>query len=145
QSDSKRTRPRRKERIRRTEEEGRIRGHAEGSSRQGDPGTEEAGSDAAHVGGVHCFSQLSRLAAGRAVEEAVERNPQHHARRKNPERRSLWPRENQGAHPRISRRPPVGKRSQSLDSLLCRTSGRGKNLARDVDRQSYRPQVRADV
>src|SRR6202035_3415202 len=102
-SDSKRTRPRRKKRIRRTEEEGRIRGHAEGCSRQGDPGTEEAGSDAAHVGGVHGFAQLSRLAAGSAVEEAIERNPQHHACRENSERRSLWPGENQGAHPGISR------------------------------------------
>jgi len=56
----------------------------------------------------------------------VEGNPQHHARRKDPERRSLWPRENQGAHPRISRRPPVGEKSQRLDSVLRWTSGVGK-------------------
>src|SRR5208282_1331316 len=130
---------RRKERIRRTEEEGRSRGHAEGSTRQGHPGTEKAGSDAAHVGGVHRFSQLSRLAAGGAVEEAIERNPQHHACRENAERRSLRPRENQGAHPGISRRPPISEKSQRLDSVLRRTSGRGQNFARNVDRQSDRP------
>ena len=50
--------------------------------RQGDAGTEEARSHAADVGRVHRLAQLSRLAAGRAVEEEVEGNPQHRARRK---------------------------------------------------------------
>ncbi len=64
---------------------------------------------------------------------------------KDSERRSLWPGENQGTHPRISRRPPVGEKSQRLDSLLRRTSRRGQNFARNVDRQSNRPQVRPHV
>src|SRR5258708_26452724 len=131
--------------MRRTEEEARIRGHAEGSSRQGDPGTEKTGSNAAHVGGVHRFAELPRMAGGGAVEEAVEGNPQHHARRENSERRSLWPRENQGANPRISRRPPIGEKSQRLDSLFRRTSGRRENFARNVDRESDWPQVRTHV
>src|SRR5207237_1716304 len=58
------TGPRREERVRRTEEEDRSRWHAQGSKRQGDPGTEETGSHAAHVGRIHRIAQLSRLAAG---------------------------------------------------------------------------------
>ena len=61
-------------------------------------GTEEAGSHAADVGRIHGLAQLSRLAAGRAVEEAIEGNPQHLARRKSSERRSLRAGEDQGAH-----------------------------------------------
>ena len=91
------------------------------------------------------IAQLSRLAAGGAVEKAFEGNPQHHPRRKNSQRRSLWPGENQGAHPRISRRPPVGEKSERLDSMLRWTSGRGQDFARNVDCQSYGPQVRAYV
>jgi ATP-dependent Lon protease len=76
------TGPRRKERIRRTEEEDRSRWHAEGRARQGAAGAEETGSDAADVGGVYGFAQLSGLAAGGAVEKALEGNPQYFARRK---------------------------------------------------------------
>jgi ATP-dependent Lon protease len=45
-------------------------------------GAEEAGSDAADVGRVHRLAQLSGLAAGGAVEEALEGNPQHRAPRR---------------------------------------------------------------
>ena len=45
--------------------------------RQGAAGTKEARSHAADVGRVHGFPQLSRLAAGGALEEALEGNPQH--------------------------------------------------------------------
>ena len=123
----------------------RSRRHAEGSPRQGDAGTEEAGSHAAHVGRIDGFAQLPGLAAGRAVEEALEGNPQHLARRKSSERRSLRPGENQGAHPRIPRRAPAGQKSQGIDSLLRRPSGRRQNFAGNVDRQSDRPQVRPHV
>ena len=51
---------------------------------QGHAGTEEAGSHAAHVGRVDRLAQLSGLAAGRAVEEAVQGDPQHRARGKGP-------------------------------------------------------------
>ena len=122
-----------------------CRRHAEGSPRKGAAGAEEAGSHAADVGRVHRFPQLSRLAAGGAVEEAIEGNPQHRPRRKSPERRSLRSGEDQGAHPRISRRPPVGQESQGLDSLLRRTSGRRQDLAGHVHRQGHRPQVRPHV
>ena len=48
--------------------------------REGNAGAQEARSHAAHVGRVDGFAQLSRLAAGGAVEEALERNPQHRYR-----------------------------------------------------------------
>ena len=68
-------------------------------ARQGNAGTEEAGSHAAHVGRVHRLAQLPRLAVGGAVEEAIQGNPQHRPRREGPERRSLRAGEDQGAHP----------------------------------------------
>ena len=42
--------------------------------REGDPGAEEAGGDAADVGRVDRVAQLSGLAAGGAVEEEIEGN-----------------------------------------------------------------------
>ena len=54
-------------------------GMPQGSARQGHAGAEEARGHAADVGRVHRLAQLSRLAAGGAVEEAVEGNPQHRA------------------------------------------------------------------
>jgi len=137
QGHSEGTGPRREERVRRTEEEGRIRRHAEGRERQGAAGTEEAGSHAAHVGRVHGFAQLSRLAASGAVEEALQGNPQHLARRKSSQRRSLRAGKDQGAHPRIPRSTPVGEKSQGIDPMFCRPSGRGQDLAGHVDRQGY--------
>ena len=46
------------------------------------PGTEAAGSYAAHVGRVHGIAQLPGLAAGGAVEEALQGDPRHARRRK---------------------------------------------------------------
>ena len=59
--------------------------------------------------------------------------------------RSLRPREDQGAHPRIPGGAPPGEESQGLHPLLRRTSGRRQDLARHVDRQGHRPQVRPHV
>ena len=44
---------------------------------KGHAGAEAAGNDAADVGRIHRQPQLSRLAAGRAVEEEVQGNPRH--------------------------------------------------------------------
>ena len=123
----------------------RSRRHAERSKGQGAAGTEEAGSHAAHVGGIDGFAQLSRLAAGRAVEEALQGNSQYLARRKSSQRRSLRAGKDQGTHPRIPRGAPVGEESQGLDSLLRWTSGRGQDFSGHVDRQGHRTQVRPHV
>ncbi len=88
-----------KERVRRTEEKGRSRRHAQRGSRKGAAGTEKAGSHAADVGGVYRLPQLPGLAAGGAVEETVEGNSQYQPRREGSERRSLWAGEDQGTHP----------------------------------------------
>ena len=66
-------------------------------------------------------------------------------RRAGARSRSLRPGEDQGAHPRIPGGAPPGEESQGLDPLLRRTSRRGQDLARHVDRQGHRPQVRAHV
>ena len=108
-------------------------------------GAEEARSHAADVGGVHGFPQLSGLAAGRALEEAVEGNPQHLARRESSQRRPLWAGKDQRAHPGISRRPPVGEKSQRFHPVLCRPSGRWQDFAGNVHRQSHGTQVRPHV
>ena len=57
----------------------------------------------------------------------------------------LRPGEDQGAHPRIPGRAPPGEEPQGLDPVLRRPSGRGQDLARHVDRQGHRAQVRAPV
>ena len=72
-----------KNEIERAEEENRNRRHAQGSPGKGHAGAEAAGNDAADVGGIHRQPQLSRLAAGRALEEALQGNSRHQARRKN--------------------------------------------------------------
>ena len=114
-------------------------------ARKGHGRIEAAGEHAADVGRVHRFAQLSRLAARGAVEEEIEGNPRPPFRRKGSRSRSLRPRENQGAHPRIPRRAPFGKESQGIYSLLRRASRRRQNLPWHVDRQGHRPQVRPPV
>ena len=73
QGDSEGTGPRRSERNRATEEEDRNLRHARRPDGKGHAGAEAAGDDAADVGGIHRLAQLSRLAAGRAVEEDARR------------------------------------------------------------------------
>ena len=58
------------------------------------------------------------------------------------ERRALRPRENQGSHPRIPRRPPARQESERFDPLLRRASRRRQNVSRHVHRPRHRPQVR---
>ncbi len=59
--------------------------------------------------------------------------------------RSLRPRKDQRAHPGIPGRAPPGEESQGFHPVLRRTSRRGQNFARHVDRQGHRTQVRAPV
>ncbi len=85
------------------------------------------------------------MSAGRAVEEEVQGNPLHRPCGKGVERGPLWPRENQGPHPGVPGGAAAGEEPEGLDPVLCRTSGRGQNLAGHVDREGYRPQVRPHV
>ncbi len=119
--------------------------HDEGRAGEGHGRAEAAGKHAAHVGRIHRFAQLSRLAAGGAVEEEVEGNPRAQVRRGSARSRSLRARKDQGAHPRIPGGAPPGEESQGFDSVLRRTSRRGQDFARHVDREGHRPQVRAHV
>ena len=135
--------PRRSQRNRAAQEEDRDLRHARRADGKGHAGAEAAGDDAADVGRIHRFAQLSRLAAGRALEKALEGNSRYQARRADPLRRSLRPRKDQGAHSRISRRPPAREESEGLDSLLPRASGRRQDVARDVDRPRHGAQIRA--
>ncbi len=50
-------------------------GMTQGRARKGHGGVEAAGKHAAHVGRIHRLAQLSRLAAGGAVEEEIQGNP----------------------------------------------------------------------
>ena len=114
--------------------------------RKGHGRVEAAGEHAADVGRIHRLAQLPRLAAGGAVEEEDPRkSATSSSRRKVLEARPLRAGEDQGAHPRIPGGAPPGQEPEGLDPLLRRTSGRGQDLARHVDREGHRPQVRPHV
>ena len=114
--------------------------------RQGHPGTEEAGSHAAHVGRVDCLAQLSRLAAGRAAGRSVPRksatsaraekvlNEDHYGLEKIKERILEF----------LAVRQLVKNPKGSI-LLFRRTSGSGQDFAGHVDRKGDRPQVRPHV
>ena len=99
-------------------------GMPEGPHGKGHAGAEAAGDDAAHVRRVHRFAKLPGLAAGGALEEALQGNSRHQTRRANSLRRSLRAGKDQGAHSGIPGRAPVGEESQRIDPLLLRASGR---------------------
>ena len=71
------TGPRRSQRNRAAQEEDRNLRHARRAHGKGHAGAEAAGNDAADVGRIHRFAQLSGLAAGRALEEALQGNSRH--------------------------------------------------------------------
>ena len=66
-------------------------------------------------------------------------------RRRDPQRGPLRPREDQGPHPRVPRRPRPGEEAEGDDPDLRRPSGRRQDLAGQVDRARDEPQVRAAV
>jgi hypothetical protein len=81
QGDPEGTGPRREERDRRAEEEDRRRRHDQGRPREGHGRAEAAGEHAADVGRIDGLAQLSRLAAGGAVEEEVQGDSRSQLRR----------------------------------------------------------------
>ena len=65
--------------------------------------------------------------------------------REDSQRRSLWPGEGQGTHRRVSRRAAARQQADRADPVPGRSSRRGQDLARQVDREGDRPRVRARV
>ena len=133
------------QRGRRAEEEDRTGEDAEGRRGEGHPGAEAPGSDAADVGRSDRLAQLPRLADRRAVAQEDAREPRPEARRGDPERGSLRAREDQGAHPRVPRRPRARQEAEGDDPHLLRTSRSRQDVARQVDRPRDEPQVRPPV
>ena len=127
------------------QEEDRVLRHAEGGPREGRAGAAAPRGDAAGLGRGDRLAQLHRVARGRALEEGLARVQGPDARREDPERRPLRPREGQGADPRVPGRPPARPEDEGLDHLLRRASGRRQDLARQVDRPIAQPPVRAPV
>src|SRR6185437_15849595 len=107
--------------------------HARGGEGEGYPGAEEARGHATDVRRVDRLAQLSRLVACGALEEALQGDSLHRQRGEGAQRGPLWPREDQGAHPRVPGRTAACEESEGVDSLLRRASGRRQDLARYVN------------
>ena len=75
----------------------------------------------------------------------TQREPRPEARRRDPERRPLRAREDQGPHPRVPRRARARQEAEGDDPDVLRTSRRRQDLAGQVDRARDEPQVRAAV
>ena len=117
----------------------------QGSARQGARRGQEAAADGADVGGGDGRAQLSRLAAVDPVAAALEDQEGSAGRAGDPRRRPFRPRQGQGAHRRISRRPAARQQADRPDPLPRRPARRRQDLARQVDRQGDGPRVRAHV
>ena len=130
------------EELKRQDREGRD---AEGDEGEGARRAEAARGDAERLRRGHRLAQLHRLARERALEEGLARDEGHQARREDPERGPLRPREGQGADPRVPRRPPARHGDEGLDPLLRRPSGRRQDVAREAHREVAQPQVRAPL
>ena len=81
----------------------------------------------------------------RAVAQEDQGEPRPEARRADPQRGSLRAREDQGPHPRVPRGPHPGEEAEGHDPHLRRPSGRGQDVAGQVDRALDEPQVRPAV
>ena len=71
--------------------------------------------------------------------------PRHRPRAQDARRRPLRHREGQGADPRPPRGAEAEARRAGLDPVVRRSSRRRQDVAREVDRQGPRAQVRADL
>ena len=117
----------------------------QGSAREGQRRAEEAAHDEPDVGRGDGGAQLPRMAAVDSVAQADQDHQGPEVRRRRAQRRSPWPGEGEGAHPRVPRRPAAGRQDEGPDPVPGRTAGRRQDLARQVDRQGDRPQLRAHV
>src|SRR4029079_1605025 len=130
------------QRGRRPEEEDRAGEDARRSRRDGGPGAEAPGVDAADVGRGDRLAQLSRLADRGALVQEKEGEPGPETSRADPQRGSLRPREDQGPDSRVPRRPRTGEEAEGDDPDVFRPSGSRQDLARQVDRALDEPEVR---
>ena len=94
---------------------------------------------------IHRRAHLHRLARRAAVGEAHRRGHRPRQDQGRARRRSLRPRAREGPHPRVPRGPQAQARREGPDPVLRRPSGRRQDVARAVDRDVARPQVRARV
>ena len=113
----------------------------QGSAREGDRRAEEAPLDVADVGRGHRRAQLPRVDAVDPVGQEVEDQEGSPPRPEGPRRRPLRPREGQGPHRRVPRRPVALGEAEGPDPLPRRPSRRRQDLARQVGRQGHGPRV----
>ena len=118
---------------------------SQGGAREGQWRAEEAAHHEPDVGRGDGGAQLPRLAAVDPVAQADQDHQGPQVRRGRPRRRPLRPGEGQGAHPRVPRGPAARRQDEGPDPVPGRPAGRRQDLARQVDRQGDRPQLRAHV
>ena len=81
--------------------------------------------------------------ASAALEQDFRPGNRNHQGQRNFGHRSLRSREGKGSHPRLSLRPSPEAKYERPDPVLCRTSRRGQDFARQINRARSGPQVRA--
>ncbi len=123
----------------------RRSGHA-GGGPQGRRQRDGAAEDhPAGIGRAQRGPHLPRVAREPAVVEVDRGQPRDPARARGARRGPLRPREDQGPHPRVSRRTQAQEGPEGTDPLLRRPAGHRQDLARTLDRARDRTQVPAHL
>jgi len=116
-----------------------MRGHAQRHPREGRPGTEAAGNDAADVGRVDREPELSGLAAGRAVEKEIQKSATSSWPRKFWKKITMGSKKSRSASSNTWR-AAVGEESPRVNPVLRRAPGVGQNVSGNVHRTRNGPQ-----
>ena len=120
-------------------------GHARRREEGSAPRARSAVEDAGRRGGIHGFAHLPRLGRGAALVQAHRRLHRPEAHEGRARRGPLRPREGEGPRPRVPRRPEAESGRQGTDPVLPRPSRSRQDLARQVDCQFARPEVRPGI
>ena len=120
-------------------------GHARRREERGAEGTGPAGAHVADGRRLRPHAQLHRVAGGAAVAEVVGRRGRHPEGQGDPRLRSLRSGEGEGPHSGLPFGAPSEAEHEGADPVLRRTSGRGQDLAGQVDCARAGTQVRAPV